>query len=134
MLEAGYATVFTTLDSPIKYLKNITGTYKKRPENEIYPQDCPDCHCLLWIHAAEATGGKPCFGFISEMSEKTSVIITSNKCFDEWIEFMEDAAITTAIPDRLLHFYYTILYVFVDTRGFMRCEARLYYNIKLQIA
>ena len=43
------------------------------------------------------------FSFISAMSEKTSVIITSNKGFDEWIDFMGDATITTAILDRLIH-------------------------------
>ena len=43
------------------------------------------------------------FCFVSEMAEKTSVIITSNKGFDEWIDFMGDATITTAILDRLIH-------------------------------
>ena len=43
------------------------------------------------------------FGFISAMSEKTSLIITSNKGFDEWADFLGDATITTAILDRLIH-------------------------------
>jgi len=43
------------------------------------------------------------FSFISMMSEKTSLIITSNKGFDEWVEFLGDATITTAILDRLIH-------------------------------
>ena len=37
------------------------------------------------------------------MSERTSLIITSNKGFDEWADFLGDAAITTAILDRLIH-------------------------------
>jgi DNA replication protein DnaC len=37
------------------------------------------------------------------MSEKSSLIITSNKGFDEWVDFMGDATITTAILDRLIH-------------------------------
>ena len=41
--------------------------------------------------------------FVSEMSEKTSLIITSNKGFDEWADFLGDATITTAILDRLIH-------------------------------
>lgn len=40
------------------------------------------------------------FGFVSSMSEKTSLIITSNKGFDEWADFLGDATITTAILDR----------------------------------
>lgn len=43
------------------------------------------------------------FGFVSSMSEKTSLIITSNKGFDEWVDFLRDATITTAILDRLIH-------------------------------
>ena len=43
------------------------------------------------------------FGFVSGMSEKTSLIITSNKGFDEWADFLGDATITTAILDRLIH-------------------------------
>lgn len=43
------------------------------------------------------------FGFVSSMSEKTSLIITSNKGFDEWVDFLGDATITTAILDRLIH-------------------------------
>lgn len=41
--------------------------------------------------------------FISAMSERTSLIITSNKGFDEWADFLGDATITTAILDRLIH-------------------------------
>ena len=37
------------------------------------------------------------------MSERTSLIITSNKGFDEWADFLGDATITTAILDRLIH-------------------------------
>jgi DNA replication protein DnaC len=43
------------------------------------------------------------FSFISSMSENTSLIITSNKGFDEWADFLGDATITTAILDRLIH-------------------------------
>ena len=37
------------------------------------------------------------------MSERTSLIITSNKGFDEWADFLGDATITTAILDCLIH-------------------------------
>ncbi len=37
------------------------------------------------------------FGFISAMSEKTSLIITSSKGLDEWADFLGDGTITTAI-------------------------------------
>jgi DNA replication protein DnaC len=43
------------------------------------------------------------FNLISEMHENTSVIITSNKGFDDWSEMMGDTVMTTALLDRLLH-------------------------------
>jgi DNA replication protein DnaC len=37
------------------------------------------------------------------MDERVSVIVTSNKGFDEWADFLGDPTITTAILDRLIH-------------------------------
>ncbi len=43
------------------------------------------------------------FNLISEMHERVSLIITSNKSFDSWAEMMGDSVMTTALLDRLLH-------------------------------
>jgi len=43
------------------------------------------------------------FNLVSELYEKASVIITSNKRFNEWAEMMGDEVMTVAILDRLLH-------------------------------
>lgn len=43
------------------------------------------------------------FNIISEMYERNSIIITSNKGFDDWAEMMGDNILTTAMLDRLLH-------------------------------
>lgn len=43
------------------------------------------------------------FNLISELYEKKSVIITSNKSFTEWAEMLGDEIMTTALLDRLLH-------------------------------
>ena len=42
------------------------------------------------------------FGFVSSMAERMSLNIASNKGFDELVEFLGDATITTAILDRLI--------------------------------
>lgn len=43
------------------------------------------------------------FNLVSELYERTSIIITSNKGFDQWSEMMGDEVMTTAMLDRLLH-------------------------------
>jgi DNA replication protein DnaC len=43
------------------------------------------------------------FNLISELYEKKSVLLTSNKSFNEWAEMMGDEIMTTALLDRLLH-------------------------------
>lgn len=48
-----------------------------------------------------ATEGNLFFQLISELQEQTSIIITTNKGFEEWTEFLGDPALATAILDRL---------------------------------
>ena len=48
-----------------------------------------------------ATEGNLFFQLVSDLQEKTSIIITTNKGFEEWTEFLGDAALATAILDRL---------------------------------
>lgn len=43
------------------------------------------------------------FNLVSELYESTSIIITSNKSFDDWSEMMGDEIMTVAMLDRLLH-------------------------------
>ncbi|MDD4148337.1 MAG: IS21-like element helper ATPase IstB [Candidatus Cloacimonetes bacterium] len=102
-LDMGYAVVFKTLDELIKILKTSEISAASR-------------RCLNTINKAamviiDEVGFLPLsnaeanlfFGFVSSMAERTSLVITSNKGFDEWIDFMGDATITTAILDRLIH-------------------------------
>lgn len=102
-LNMGYAAVFTTLDELIKALKTEQiSTKSSRKMKNIYKSSLVviDEVGFMPLNTQESN---LFFGFISEMSEKTSVIITSNKGFDEWVDFLGDATITTAILDRLIH-------------------------------
>lgn len=102
-LDMGYSVVFTSLDNLMKDLKTelISAQSKRRLKN-IYAS------ALVII---DEVGFMPLspqeanlfFSFVSAMSEKTSMIITSNKGFDEWVDFLGDVTITTAILDRLIH-------------------------------
>ena len=102
-LDLGYAVAFETLDTLMKFLKTaeISGTSKRRLK---YLSKAAlvivDEVGFMPLSPAEAN---LFFSFVSSMSERTSMIITSNKGFDEWAEFLGDATITTAILDRLIH-------------------------------
>jgi DNA replication protein DnaC len=43
------------------------------------------------------------FQLISGLHEQASIIITSNKGFEDWTELLGDHALTTAVLDRLVH-------------------------------
>jgi hypothetical protein len=55
------------------------------------------------LHPDQAQRGNFSFNLISELYEKSSIIITSNKSFDSWAEMMGDNILTTALLDRLFH-------------------------------
>ena len=102
-LELGYAVIFETLENLMKILKTaeISGASKKRMRQI-------DNASLIVVDEVGFMPLTPLeanlfFSFVSSISERTSLIVTSNKGFDEWVNFLGDATITTAILDRLIH-------------------------------
>lgn len=43
------------------------------------------------------------FTFVSDLYERSSIVVTSNKGFDTWAELLGDEVMTTALLDRLMH-------------------------------
>ena len=102
-LDLGYTVAFETLDDLMTILKTVEISKSSKRRLKYLRKAAlviVDEVGFMPLTPAEAN---LFFGFVSSMSEKTSLIITSNKGFDEWADFMGDATITTAILDRLIH-------------------------------
>jgi len=100
--SAGYSVCFITLEGLIRILKTaeISKPSKTRlsqlrrasliiiDEMGFMPVSKAEAHLL--------------FSFISACYESKSLIVTSNKGFDDWADFLGDPVIATAILDRLI--------------------------------
>jgi len=100
--RAGYTVCFITLEELIRSLKTaeVLKTSKTRltqlrraslviiDEIGFMPVSKTEAHLL--------------FSFISACYEHKSLVVTSNKGFDDWADFLGDPVIATAILDRLI--------------------------------
>lgn len=102
-LDKGYTVSFVTLDELIKLLKTRDiSTASSRRMNYIEKSDLIIIDEVGFLPVSK-TEANLFFTFVSAMHEKTSIIITSNKGFQEWAGFLGDEVITTAILDRLVY-------------------------------
>jgi DNA replication protein DnaC len=100
--QSGASIYFTTMNNLIDKLKRDQEEKKQSKARYYYksalvivdevgytPISREECHLF--------------FQFVSYRYEKNSTILTSNKAFGDWAEFLHDSVLATAILDRLLH-------------------------------
>ncbi len=99
--EEGYKVSYSTMQSLVQCLRTEEIDRRSRTKmNRIRKS-----HLLIIDEVGYlpigATEGNLFFQLISELQEQCAIIITTNKGFEEWTEFLGDAALATAILDRL---------------------------------
>jgi len=102
-VEKGYKVCFERVTNLMKLLK--TAEVQKTSEYRIRRIMKSDLVIIdeIGYTPIERREGNLFFNMISELYEKISLIVTSNKSFETWAEMMGDSVMTTALLDRLLH-------------------------------
>lgn len=101
--KKGYRVSFVTMEELIRHLQMESVVARSRQKvKKIIKSDLViiDEIGFLPISRQEAN---LFFQIISTLYEETSIIVTSNKGFEDWVELMGDPVITTAILDRIAH-------------------------------
>lgn len=101
--QAGHSIYFTSLDDLVRKLKiaEATGRFNKQLNALLRPSVLVvDEVGYLRLEREEAN---MFFQLISRRYERGTMIITSNKSFNEWGAVLGDDILATAILDRLLH-------------------------------
>ena len=99
--EDGYKVSYTTMKSLIKVLRTEEIDRRAKAKlKRIYSSSLLVIDEVGYLPIT-ATEGNLFFQLVSDLQEKTSIVITTNKGFEEWTEFLGDAALATAILDRL---------------------------------
>lgn len=102
-LEKGYPVSFINLDEMIRILKTCEISRRSKLRMNLIMKSALIIIDEVGFMPITQMESNFFFGLISKLHDQTSVIITSNKGFDEWTDFLGDAVITTAILDRLIH-------------------------------
>lgn len=99
--EQGYHASYTTMAYLIQCLRTREIDRRSATKiNRIYKSNLLVIDEVGYLPVS-ATEGNLFFQLISDLQEQTSIILTTNKGFEEWAEFLDDPALATAILDRI---------------------------------
>jgi len=101
-IKMGYKGYFRTIDQIIDMLKmkDLTRTamadFKRLTKAHLLVIDD------IMLFPVAKTEAAKLFGFINQLFERTSLIITTNKAPQEWPQMLDDEVLATALLDRIL--------------------------------
>jgi len=99
--EQGYKASYTTMQSLMQCLRTEEIDRRSRTKmNRIRKSHLLVIDEVGYLPISSAEGNL-FFQLISEFQEQASILLTTNKGFEQWTEFLDDAALATAILDRL---------------------------------
>jgi DNA replication protein DnaC len=100
--QAGQSICFTTMDELVGKLKE-DGRDGGRVKGRAYYRSAVTIVDEVGYTAVTREECNLFFRFVAARYEKASTVLTSNKAFSDWTEFLHDPIIVTALLDRLLH-------------------------------
>jgi len=99
--EEGYKVSYTSMQSLMQVLRTYEIDRRSKAKmNRILKSNLLVVDEVGYLPITSVEGNL-FFQLISQLQEQASIIITTNKGFEEWAEFLDDAALATAILDRL---------------------------------
>jgi len=102
-VEKGYKVSFISMENLIRHLKlQDTASRSRQRIKRIISSDLVIIDEIGFV-PIKRDDSNMFFQLITMLYEQTSLIITSNKGFEDWAELMGDPVITTAILDRIVH-------------------------------
>jgi len=100
--QAGYPVCFITLEGLIRLLKTAEMSKPSKTRLAQLKRAALVIIDEIGFMPVSKTEAHLLFSFISSCYENKSLVITSNKSFDEWGDFLGDPVVATAILDRLI--------------------------------
>jgi DNA replication protein DnaC len=102
-IQKGYKVAFTTMGELVHLLKTEEFIQKSQIQiKRLKESDLVIIDDLMYM-AMDQREANLFFHLVNYLYERSSIILTSNKGPEQWVELMGDQGITTAILDRLLH-------------------------------